>query len=89
MSDRPLVSFARFLVLAACTLTATASARAATVTANPPIGPVTGVVGTAMDEFLGIPYAEPPVGDLRWTPPVPHAPWTTPRDGSTFGSRCP
>ncbi len=89
MSDRPLVSLARFLVLAACTLTATASARAATVTASPPVGPVTGVVTTVMDEFLGIPYAEPPVGDLRWTPPVPHDPWTTPRDGSTFGSRCP
>jgi para-nitrobenzyl esterase len=90
MSDRrPLAFLVRVLVFAACMLTATASARAATITANPPIGPVTGVVATAMDEFLGIPYAEPPVGDLRWTPPVPHDPWTMPRDGSTFGSRCP
>ena len=26
--------------------------------------------------FKGIPYAEPPLRDLRFRPPVPHAPWT-------------
>jgi len=27
-------------------------------------------------KFLGVPYAEPPVGGLRWRPPVPVAKWT-------------
>jgi para-nitrobenzyl esterase len=26
--------------------------------------------------FKGIPFAQPPVGDLRWKPPEPVAPWT-------------
>ena len=26
-------------------------------------------------QFLGIPYAQPPVGDLRWRPPVQAEPW--------------
>ena len=32
-------------------------------------GPVRGTVGTTTITFLGIPYAQPPVGDLRWEPP--------------------
>jgi para-nitrobenzyl esterase len=39
--------------------------------------------------FKGIPYAAPPVGDLRWREPQPVASWTTPRDCSNFASRCP
>ena len=39
-------------------------------------------------EFLGIPYAEPPIGELRWHEPVPPKPWTGVRDASTFGAPC-
>ena len=39
-------------------------------------------------EFLGIPYAQPPVGDLRWREPVPAKPWTGVRDATTFGAPC-
>ncbi|WP_164473536.1 carboxylesterase/lipase family protein [Deinococcus psychrotolerans] len=39
--------------------------------------------------FLGIPYAAPPIGDLRWKPPQPAAAWNTPRDATKFGSQCP
>ncbi len=38
--------------------------------------------------YKGIPYAEPPVGELRWQPPRPARPWQGVRDGSQFGPRC-
>ncbi|MGH9587073.1 MAG: carboxylesterase/lipase family protein [Acidobacteriaceae bacterium] len=39
-------------------------------------------------EFKGIPFAAPPVGDLRWQPPQPAAKWKGVRDATQFGSRC-
>ncbi len=52
-------------------------------------GQVVGTVTPTLRKFLGIPYAAPPVGDLRWTPPQAHAPWDTPLDATQFRSHCP
>jgi para-nitrobenzyl esterase len=41
-----------------------------------------------IDIFLGIPYAAPPVGPLRWKPPQSAAPWTDTHNATAFGSRC-
>jgi para-nitrobenzyl esterase len=38
--------------------------------------------------FLGVPYAEPPVGPRRFTAPVPRACWSGVRDAADYGSRC-
>ncbi len=38
--------------------------------------------------FLGIPYAAPPVGPLRWKPPQPAAKWSGVRPATSFGPRC-
>jgi para-nitrobenzyl esterase len=40
-------------------------------------------------EYLGIPYAAAPVGNLRWHPPAPHAPWFQPLDATHFANHCP
>ena len=47
------------------------------------------VSGGAVDEFLGIPYAAPPVGALRWQPPQPAASWSGVRDATQFAPHCP
>jgi para-nitrobenzyl esterase len=39
-------------------------------------------------QFLGIPYAEPPVGDLRWREPVPAKPWHGVRTAAKYGAPC-
>ncbi|WP_342249093.1 carboxylesterase/lipase family protein [Sphingomonas sp. OTU376] len=51
-------------------------------------GPVRGVSAEGIMAFRGIPYAAPPVGDLRWRPPAPTVPWTAPRDASRAGNDC-
>ena len=38
--------------------------------------------------YLGIPYAAPPVGDLRWKAPALSAKWKGTRDSTRFGARC-
>ena len=38
--------------------------------------------------FRGIPFARPPVGELRWRPPAPMEPWTGTRPATEFGPAC-
>jgi para-nitrobenzyl esterase len=52
-------------------------------------GAVRGQAAAAGKEFLGIPYAAPPVGVLRWQPPRPAAPWHGTRAATAYGPHCP
>lgn len=51
-------------------------------------GSVRGVDGTAVDRFVGIPYAQAPVGKLRWREPLPAAAWNGIRAASKPGAAC-
>ena len=52
-------------------------------------GPVQGTHRDGVAAFLGIPYAAPPVGDLRWKRPFAPQPWGEIRDATAFGPMCP
>lgn len=69
-------------------------ARIAKASSSDPIintesGSLQGTVGTQMITYLGIPYAAPPVGALRWTPPQPYGTWTGIFQAISPGSECP
>src|ERR1700733_15934627 len=82
----PVSPFALLLVASACFCQASTSAAQTEKQPDEFLvrttsGPLRGVArpdGGA--EFLGIPYAQPPVGDLRWHEPLPVKPW-----GGGFG----
>ncbi|WP_020660385.1 carboxylesterase/lipase family protein [Amycolatopsis benzoatilytica] len=52
-------------------------------------GAVRGAVRDGVGLFLGVPFAEPPVGELRFRPPVPVAEWTGLRDATEFAAKAP
>ncbi|NNH72247.1 carboxylesterase family protein [Nocardia uniformis] len=84
LSRRTLLIGAGALALAtACAPARTASQAADTVTTT--YGPVRGVRRTTGTAFLDIPYAQPPVGELRFAAPAPPTPWRETRDCTAYG----
>lgn len=51
-------------------------------------GTVRGVEGAGVRAFLGVPFAQPPVGALRWRAPQPVPAWDGVRDATRLGSDC-
>ena len=52
-------------------------------------GLIRGASATGVNSFLGLPYAAPPTGKLRWRPPQPASSWSGVRDATQFGASCP
>jgi para-nitrobenzyl esterase len=71
------------LALSAAARGPAAEPLSATVTVE--TGRVSGVVENGLTVFKGIPFAAPPVGDLRWKAPQPAAPWDTVLKADHFG----
>jgi para-nitrobenzyl esterase len=82
------------LTRAAATLAVLLAAASAYAAVAEPIrtenGLVTGTPGAYPDVrvFKGLPFAAPPVGDLRWRPPQPAKNWDGVRAASTFSANC-
>lgn len=51
-------------------------------------GKVEGLERGGIHVFKGIPFAAPPVGELRWRPPAPCRPWSGVRDATRFSDVC-
>jgi para-nitrobenzyl esterase len=90
---------AAVVALAAVALTAAASAASSQAAAQPACtagtlvhtkdGPVCGTTTDGVTSYLGIRYAAPPVGRLRWRPPQPVTPWTSVYQATEHGTSCP
>ncbi len=88
MSRLPML-VARTLPLAALVLGASLPAHAKPVRIDS--GLIEGATAAegAVRVFRGIPYAAPPVGELRWAKPAPVAPWEGVRESREFSGACP
>src|SRR5438045_9795643 len=51
-------------------------------------GPVQGAIQDEVEFFKGIPFAAPPVGELRWRAPQPVAKWSAVRQAAHYGADC-
>lgn len=75
--------------VAAAVLSACTGAVPQGPTAIVPQGQLLGAESDGVQRFQGIPYAAPPLGDLRWSAPQPPAPWNGLRSAAAPGPRCP
>ncbi len=78
------------LAMAGLALASITMAQADSITAKTAQGKVAGktINDGKVKAFLGLPYAAPPVGDLRWKAPQPPLKWKGKRDATKFGAHC-
>jgi para-nitrobenzyl esterase len=86
----PIARFLVFALVESSRASVLSSSQPPTVTLE--VGVLEGTrFGSMQNEvaFLGVPYAAPPVGELRWKPPQPVNKWTGTREAIQFGPVCP
>ena len=52
-------------------------------------GPLTGNELQGVEEFLGVPFAQAPLNELRWAPSEPMSRWNQVFEATEFGAACP
>jgi len=80
--------FARFFLLILVLGSVATKAFADAPVVHTQNGDVLGVLQGSVESFKALPFAAPPVGDLRWKPPQDPANWLGVRDGSKFSAAC-
>jgi len=75
-------------VVLACDRIARAETPALTSVIHAPAGDLQGLAADGVGKFLGVPYASPPVGDLRWQPPRDAARWSPVLQATKFANTC-
>lgn len=80
----------KIALLAASSVLSASLSHAAEVTRPVKIGggEITGLHDGTLNTYLGIPYAAPPVGPLRWRAPQPVAPWRGQKEANRFAPAC-
>lgn len=76
------------LLAAALLLMPTLAAAASAPEAMVETGKLRGAQADGIVSFLGIPFAAPPVGRLRWRAPQPLSPWSGVREATRYGADC-
>jgi para-nitrobenzyl esterase len=90
----PRFSYTRFSCNAAATLlllvipAASAIVQAQSTKITTESGAISGMSEAGVTVYKGVPFAAPPVGDLRWRPPVPVETWTGIRKADAFAPAC-
>ena len=82
---RPALALAIATILATPPMRAQSAAPQRVATS---LGPVDGRDSAGVTHWLGLPFAAPPVGAMRWRPPLAPASWNAPRDASAYGPMC-
>ncbi|WP_267379445.1 MULTISPECIES: carboxylesterase family protein [unclassified Sphingomonas] len=80
--------FRRLLVASCLLLPAPVLGQSGAPVVTAPAGGVAGMTQGDLRVFQGIPYAQPPVGALRWKPPMPMTRWQGVRQTTAFGPAC-
>ncbi|KAF8272598.1 carotenoid ester lipase precursor [Lactarius quietus] len=83
------MAFLRVSLFAFCAAAATVWASSTSPSVILDQGTFTGTTANGTNKFLGIPYAQPPVGDLRFRLPVAPPPYVGQYNATTFGLSCP
>jgi para-nitrobenzyl esterase len=81
-------SFLKRTALVALTFLAAVTSAPRETVVSTELGVLRGVTENGVESFRGIPFAAPPVGNLRWRPPQPATPWNEVRSAAYFGADC-
>jgi len=82
------ISIGKLALLLSASVVVGSAQQSSTLQVKTETGIVEGKMQGSSRAFLGIPYAAPPIGELRWKAPAPPATWQGVRDATKFGARC-